>query len=97
MVEQKGRSFRDRPVLPQQEVCQFRPTPSRTLDTLLLTERIEAIAATAISERIMVNSTTVAPRWSLITRRKNVSIPKSPKPCTLLQTVLKEARAVNAI
>ena len=65
--------------MPSEDVAQFvRPTPSRTLDTLLLTERIEAMAATAISDRIMVNSTTVAPRWSFITRRKNVSSPKTP-------------------
>jgi hypothetical protein len=44
------------------------------METLLLTERMEAIAATAISDTIMVSSTTDAPRWFLIARRKSVNM-----------------------
>jgi hypothetical protein len=48
-----------------------------TLETLLLTERIEAIAATAISDTIKVNSTTVAPCWFFIKLRNSDSM-RSP-------------------
>ena len=54
-----------------------------TLLTLLPTERIEAIAATAISEAISVYSIAVAPRWSFARRRKmdNIkSLPSHPAP-----------------
>jgi hypothetical protein len=50
-----------------------------TLLTLLPTERIDAIAATAISEAIKVYSIAVAPRWSPARRRKSDSMFRLPK------------------
>ena len=50
-----------------------------TLLTLLPTERIEAMAATAISEAISVYSIAVAPRWSFARRRKMDNITILPK------------------
>ncbi len=44
------------------------------MDTLLLTERIEAIAATAINDTIKVNSTTIAPCWFFIKLRNTDSM-----------------------
>ncbi len=50
-----------------------------TLLTLLPTERIDAMAATAISEAISVYSIAVAPRWSFARRRKMDNIKILPK------------------
>jgi hypothetical protein len=49
-----------------------------TLLTLLPTDRIEAMAATAINEAINVYSIAVAPRWSFARRRKMDNIRFSP-------------------
>jgi hypothetical protein len=51
-----------------------------TLLTLLPTERMDAMAATAISEAINVYSIAVAPRWSFARRRKMDNIRFSPSP-----------------
>lgn len=57
-------------------IGQLIPVPAvpNTVDTLLPTERIDAMAATAINETISVYSTAVAPRLFFIKRRKNDSI-----------------------
>jgi hypothetical protein len=96
LLKKEGGPLPDRPEVADHADCQFKAPPvlTRTLDTLLLTDRIEAIAATAINEIIMVNSITVAPCWSFIKRRKSVSI-KNPKHVFLLQTVLKLDSEVN--
>ena len=50
------------------------PTVPNTLETLVPTERIDAMAATAINEAISVYSITVAPWLFFIRRRKKDSI-----------------------
>jgi len=50
------------------------PTAPNTLETLVPTERIDAMAATAINEAISVYSTTVAPWLLFMRRRKKDSI-----------------------
>jgi hypothetical protein len=76
-------------------VAQFRVP--RTIETLLLTERIEAIAATAISDTIMVSSTTDAPCWFLRTLRRNAIMSINLLNRWMLETILKEKREVNEI
>jgi len=55
------------------------PTAPNTLETFVPTERIDAIAATAINEAISVYSTTVAPSKFFMRRRKkdNIDFPGS--------------------
>lgn len=50
------------------------PTAPNTLETLVPTERIDAIAATAINDAISVYSITVAPWLFFMRRRKKDSI-----------------------
>lgn len=50
------------------------PTAPNTLETLVPTERMDAMAATAINEAISVYSTTVAPWVFFIRRRKKDSM-----------------------
>jgi hypothetical protein len=50
------------------------PTAPNTLETLVPTERIDAMAATAINEAISVYSITVAPWVFVIRRRKKDNI-----------------------
>jgi hypothetical protein len=50
------------------------PTAPNTLETFVPTERIDAMAATAINEAISVYSTIVAPWVFFIRRRKKDSI-----------------------
>ena len=50
------------------------PTAPNTLETLVPTERMDAMAATAINEAISVYSTTVAPWLFFIRRRKKDSM-----------------------
>lgn len=50
------------------------PTAPNTLETFVPTERIDAMAATAINEAISVYSTTVAPWVFFIRRRKRDNI-----------------------
>jgi hypothetical protein len=50
------------------------PTAPNTLETLVPTERIDAIAATAINEAISVYSITVAPWVFFMRRRKKDSM-----------------------
>jgi hypothetical protein len=61
------------------QLREFETLP-RTLEILSPTVRMEAIAATAISEAINVYSTAVAPRLSLINWRKMDSILISKTP-----------------
>ena len=50
------------------------PTAPNTLETLVPTERMDAMAATAINEAISVYSTTVAPWVFFIRRRRKDSM-----------------------
>jgi hypothetical protein len=50
------------------------PTAPNTLETLVPTERIDAMAATAINEAISVYSITVAPLLFFMRRRKKDSM-----------------------
>jgi hypothetical protein len=50
------------------------PTAPNTLETLVPTERMDAMAATAINEAISVYSTTVVPWLFFIRRRKKDSM-----------------------
>ena len=78
IIKREGGPLLDRPY-PQflrqtmRSVDRFAQVPS-TLETLPPTERIEAIAATAISETISVYSMTTAPCVFIIRRRKSDSM-----------------------
>ena len=80
------------------------PTAPNTLETFVPTERIDAMAATAINEAISVYSTTVAPWVFFIRRRKkdNIgfsgSIQRGMRPsdgAVAIRTVLGPAPNVN--
>jgi hypothetical protein len=90
--EKKGRTSLDRPKFSGPTV-QFRV--ARTIETLLLTERMEAIAATAISDTIMVSSTIDAPCWFLMTRRKSVSMRINPFQFNMVEIIINAKGEVN--